>query len=121
MLAGWVLIRQRSPASATSGTFPNSPAIAGFIFVLGLVTFVARMWWPAGWRFPLLPGLEVSYLPQYASLYILGLVAYRRNWFFTRASRMGRDWSLIALLVTLPFFGLAASYMLGGGNGREAI
>jgi hypothetical protein len=107
LYAGWRgLTSQRSSASATRGTFPSSPAIAGFIFALGLVTFVVRIWWPAGWTFQLLPGLKIGYLPQYLSFYILGLVAYRRNWFFTLTSRMARDWSLIALLATLIFAGL---------------
>jgi len=39
---------------------------------------------------------------------VLGIVASGRNWFFTLTPRMGRDWSLIALLATLiagPVFG----------------
>jgi glucan biosynthesis protein C len=112
LYAGWRgLTRHRRSASATSGTFPSSLAIAGFICALGLLTFVVRIWWPAGWVFQLLPGLKVGYLPQYGSLYILGLVASRRNWFFTLTPRMARDWSLIALLATLIFGGLAFSSM----------
>jgi glucans biosynthesis protein C len=113
LYAAWrVLTRQRRSASATSGTFPSSTAIVGFICALGLVTFVVRIWWPAGWTFQLLPGLKVGYLPQYLSLYILGLVSYRRNWFFKLTSRMARNWSLITLLATLIFGGLAFSSMM---------
>jgi glucans biosynthesis protein C len=101
----WGLSKHRSSASATSGTFPSSWAIAGFIFALGLVTFVVRIWWPMSWEFPPLPGLKIGYLPQYLSLYLLGLIASRRNWFFTLTSRMARNWSLITLLATLLFLG----------------
>jgi glucan biosynthesis protein C len=113
LYAGWRgLSRQRRSASATSGTLPSSLAIAGFICALGLVTFAVRIWWPAGFVFQLLPGLKIGYLPQYLSCYLLGLVASRRNWFFKLTPRMARDWSLIALLATLIFGGLAYSSMM---------
>ena len=90
---------------------PSYRAIAVFIVALGLVTFVVRLWWPAGWIFlPL--NVPVGYLPQYISLYILGLIAYRRNWFFELTPKMGRDWSLIALMATLLIFGALAVPML---------
>jgi len=113
LYAGWQwLTRHRISASAMSGTFPGSLAIAGFILALGLVTFVVRIWWPAGFVFQLIPGLKIGYLPQYLSCYILGLVASRRNWFFKLTPRMARNWSLIALLATLIFGGLAYSSMM---------
>jgi len=85
------------------------------------VTFVVRIWWPAGWVFQLLPGLKIGYLPQYAVCYLLGLVASRHNWFFTFTTRMARNWSLIALLATLIFGGLAAPSMIqaAGAAGRQ--
>ena len=106
LYAGWRgLSRHGRSASETPGAFPSSPAIAGFIFALGLVTFVVRIWWPMSWEFPPLPGLKIGYLPQYSSFYLLGLIASRRNWFFTLTPRMARNWSLITLLATLLFIG----------------
>ena len=113
LYAGWrALTISRRSASETPRTLPSSLAIAGFICALGLVTFVVRIWWPAGWVFQLLPGLKIGYLPQYASCYILGLIASQRNWFFKLTSRMAWGWSLIALLATLIFAGLASSSMM---------
>ena len=94
----------RISALTRIGKLPSYRAIFGFIFVLGLVTFIVRIWWPAGWIFlPL--NVPVGYLPQYISLYILGLLAYRHNWFFELTSKMGRDWSLIVLVATFIIFG----------------
>jgi acyltransferase-like protein len=98
------LTRHRSQTTARTGKLPSYLAIFGFIFALGLVTFVVRLWWSAGFQ----PGpfnVPLGYLPQYISLYVLGIVAYRRNWFFTLTPRMGRDWSLITLLATLIVVG----------------
>ena len=60
----------------------------GFIFALGLVSFIVRIWWPAGWIFQLL-NVPVGYLPQYISFYILGIIAYRHNWFSELTPKMG--------------------------------
>ena len=94
---------------------PGYRAIFGFILGLGLLSFVVRICWPQYWI--LQPfNLPAGYLLQYASFYILGIVASRRNWLFTLTPRMGRDWSLIALFATLPFYGVAIPYVLGGGT-----
>jgi Acyltransferase family len=109
------LTRHRTQTTARTGKLPSYLAIFGFIFALGLVTFVVRLWWSADFQ----PGpfnLPLGYLPQYISLYVLGIVAYRRNWFFTLTPRMGRDWSLIALLATFIFAGLAFSSLMQGAG-----
>ena len=107
------LTRSRPQAAGGTGTVPGYRAIFGFILALGLASFVVRIWWPQSLM--LQPfNLPAGYPPQYVSLYLLGIVASRRNWFFTLTPRMGRDWSLIALLATLTFYGLALPFVLGG-------
>ncbi len=91
-------------ATTRNGKLPSYRAIAVFIVALGLVTFVERICWPAGSTFQPL-NVPAGYLPQYISLYILGLIAYRRTWFLQLSSRMAKDWSLIALMATLLIFG----------------
>jgi glucan biosynthesis protein C len=111
--------RVRPQAASGTGAVPGYRAIFGFILALGLGSFVVRIWWPQYYQ----PGplnLPLGYLLQYVCFFILGIVAYRRNWLFTLTPRMGRDWSLIALLATLPFAGVVIPYVLGGGiAGRQ--
>jgi glucan biosynthesis protein C len=107
------LTRHRPQAAGRPGKLPGYRAISGYIFALGLVSFVVRIWWPAGWVFQPF-NLLVGYLPQYTSLYILGLIAARRNWFFELTPRMGRDWSLIALIASLIFGALVTPLMTVG-------
>jgi surface polysaccharide O-acyltransferase-like enzyme len=111
------LTRHRMHTTASTGTLPGYLAIFGFIFALGLVTFVVRLWWALGFQ----PGpfnVPLGYLPQYISLYVMGILAYRRNWFFKLTPRMGRDWSLIALLATLIFmFEFVIAGMHTGSSG----
>ena len=113
------LTRQRPQAAARSRKLPSYRAIYGFIFTLSIVSFVFRIWWPAGLVFQPL-NLQLAYLPQYISLYVLGLIAYRRNWFFELSPRMGRDWlrtALIALLV--PIIVTILFMIVGAGAGTQ--
>ena len=72
------------------------------------MTFVVRIWCPHYYQ----PGpfnVPLDFLPQFISLYVVGIVASRRNWFFTLTPMMGRNWSLVAGLSTLiawPVFGM---------------
>ncbi len=98
------LVRSRPQAASGTGAVLGYRAIFGFILGLGLFSFVVRLWWSAGWQPPPF-NVPLGYLPQYVSLYVLGIVAYRRNWLFKLTPRMGRNWSLIALLATFLIFG----------------
>jgi len=117
LYAAWRwLARSRPQAVSWTGALPGSWAILGFILALGLGSFVVRIWWPQYYQ----PGplnLPLGYLLQYVCFFVLGIVAYRRNWLFKLTPRMGRNWSLIALLATVPFFGVVIPYVLGGGIG----
>ena len=104
LYAAWRwLARWRTPPASGEGAGPGSWAIFGFILGLGLFSFVVRLWWPASFA-PRPFNLPLGYLPLYVSLYVLGIVAYRRNWWFTLTPKMGRNWSLIALMATLLIF-----------------
>jgi len=117
--AAWrVLSRYRTHTTDGAWKLPGYRAIFGFIFALGLVTFIVRIWWPAGWIFQLL-NVPVGYLPQYISFFILGIIAYRSNWFFELTPKMGRDWSLIALIVTLIFACLVTIPLIQGTSSSQ--
>jgi len=76
LYAAWRwLTRHRTQTTTSTGTLPSNLAIFGFICALGLVTFVVRLWWTADLH-PKPFTVPVGYLPQYISLYILGIVAY---------------------------------------------
>jgi glucans biosynthesis protein C len=109
------LTRHQPHAAASTRKLPSYRAIYGFIVALSLVSFVVRIWWPIGWVFPPF-NLELALLPQYSSLYILGLIASRRNWFFELSPRMGKVWLLIALIALLvPILGAILALIAGEG------
>lgn len=118
LYAAWRgLTRHRPPVDGRLVRLPGAGAILAFVVALGIVTFLARIWWPVDRMFAPL-GVSVGYLPQYVSFFVLGLLAYRGGWFVKLSARMARNWSLAALLATLIFVMVAFSY-LAGGTGRN--
>jgi glucan biosynthesis protein C len=116
LYAAWRwLARARPQAVSWTGALPGSWAILGFVLALGLLSFVVRIWWPQ-YDQPGPLNLPLGYLLQYVCFFVLGIVAYRGNWLFKLTPRMGRNWALIALLATIPFYGVAVPYVLGGGT-----
>jgi glucan biosynthesis protein C len=110
------LARSRPHGAEWEASLPSTRAMLGFIFALGLVSFVVRLWWPAGsWWQPF--ALLMGYLPQHLSFFVLGCLAYRRNWFLAFTPRMGGDWSLIALATLLVAGLLILVLLIGGGMG----
>jgi len=94
--------RFAQPMSDSKGAAPGNLSIAIFALALGLVTFIVRIWLPVGWEIPIV-SWQVAHFPQYIALYILGLVAYRRNWFEAVTDAQGKTWLFIVLGLVLIF------------------
>ncbi len=95
---------------------PGNMAIAVFALGLGLVTWVVRIWYPIDrWVTILLMSLEIAHLPQYILLFVVGIIAYRRNWFVGISDAVGKLWLGIAIvcIVLLPIIFVAGGVMEG--------
>jgi glucan biosynthesis protein C len=95
---------------------PGNVAIAVFALFLGLVTWVVRIWYPIDRRVTiLLMSLEIAHLPQYIILFVVGIIAYRRNWFVGISDVVGKLWLGIAIvcIVLLPIIFVAGGVMEG--------
>jgi len=62
--------------------FPKPYTIILFIIFLSIITFVVRVWYPTDhWSgFLFIIQTEYAHVPQYVTMFILGIIAYRRNW-----------------------------------------
>lgn len=81
---------------------PGSWEVLAFLVGLAIVSFVVRIWLPVGWNFEPL-NFQFPFFPQYIALYILGIIAYRRNWFRNIPDAMGRLWMWIAIAAIFLF------------------
>ena len=119
--AAWrMLTRNRTSSSVIESSSPGYVSIAIFILVLALVTYLFRIIIPMGKDVLDFPTL--SYLPQYLSIFVLGAIAYRRNWIQTLPGSMGVAGFVAALVATVLLFPIPLLGMLGGtfrflGNG----
>ncbi len=112
LYALWRLLVKPSVTPAQrDGKPPSNLPIAIFALLLGVVTFVVRIWLPIGWEFELLR-LQFPYFAQYIALFVVGIVAYRLNWFLGMPTTTGKVWlgiAIICILVVLPIV-----FVLGG-------
>jgi len=82
--------------------FPGNLFIALFDLLLGLAGFLVRLWKPIEWSFKPL-NLQLPFFSQYIALFILGLVAYRRNWLTNLPQTTGRLWLGVGIFMILLF------------------
>ena len=81
------LTRDRAASPAGESPPPGYIGVIIFTLALALVTYLLRFVIPLGREILDFPTL--GYLPQYLSFFIIGIVAYRRDWFRTIPGSMG--------------------------------
>jgi glucan biosynthesis protein C len=106
--AGYVLWRKATAnRSAGSPPLPGYWGIMLFVLALALVSFLLRMLIPMGRTILGFPTL--AYLPQYLSLFVVGCLASRGDWFRRLPGSMGLAGILAALAATILLLPLALS------------
>ncbi len=85
-----------------SSPLPSHAAIAGFVLALALVIWIVRIryavdvWVPFLWIMP----AEPARLPQYVTLFAVGVLAFRGNWFLRMPTNIGVIWLGIGLIAS---------------------
>jgi len=93
---------------------PSNLAIGMFALVLGLLTFVVRIWIPVGMQFDLL-GFQFAHFVQYIAMFIVGILAYRGDWFSGISITQGKFWlrMVLILIILFPVLFVAAGALEG--------
>lgn len=88
--------------------FPPDSVLIISIIILGLITFGVRLIWPVGeWHF----GIQPGHFPQYVFSFLVGILAYRGNWFDRLTGEQARRWGWA---VVFTFLALFPVIILGG-------
>ncbi|HEV2480905.1 MAG TPA: acyltransferase family protein [Puia sp.] len=74
--------------------FPRAILVAGFIGLITLCTFLARIPWPMGTSFY---NMQFCYFSQYVAFFIAGTLAYRHSWLSTLSAATSKRWGFIGL------------------------
>jgi len=112
----YVLWRLNTKHVSQDYQIPKNFQIVLFALLLGIVTFVVRIWFPMGWNFVPL-GLQFPFFPQYIGMFIIGMLVYRGSWFVHMPTKSGKLWLWIAV-VTVLF--LPVLIFLGAPGGDPA-
>jgi fucose 4-O-acetylase-like acetyltransferase len=132
--AGYVLWRtlrdRRRAGRPKPWPLPGHLAIGGFVVGLALVTFLVRGWYPIDEWVPLffVMAAEPAHLPQYVSLFAIGVLAYRGHWLRDWSTRLGATWLSIGLATSVAAYTAAMladdpadDVIVGGGFTADAL
>lgn len=107
---GYALLRwarRSTPTVESAGKPPSYLGIAVFILALAGASYLMRLAVPIGEEVLGFPSL--AYLPQYLSFFVLGTIAYRKDWLATLSLAKGLVGLAAAALACLLLFPLAFS------------
>jgi hypothetical protein len=117
----WRWMTPTTSGNPLPDSVPGNWAIALFALIIGLLTFIARLWFPVGtfyepWH------QELAHYPQYIAMFALGTLAYRRDWLSCFSNAQVRIWKWVALacVLTLPAIVVAAGVLTGQLDERGA-
>ncbi|MCC6627255.1 MAG: acyltransferase family protein [Chloroflexi bacterium] len=115
--AAWRGLRSRRPTVDGAGDWvPGHRALLGLVVALALVTFAVRLGWAID-QWVTLPGnltrFEPAHLPQYLILFVLGVLAYRHDWFRRLPASIGLTWLGLGLAAGAAFYLLGPLNVLG--------
>lgn len=105
----WRLMPFSGPKAAGAPSRPpRSLAIVAFAVVLAAVTFVVRLWYPIDRWIALLGFIQVAFadVPRDLAFFVIGVVAYRRNWFSTMPEKAGMVWLVVGVAACVACYGL---------------
>jgi len=108
--AGYVLWRtvadRYSERPSRAWPLPNHLSIVSFVIALALITWFVRGWYAIDEWVPLFFVLaaEPAHLPQYVSLFAVGVIAFRGDWLRRLSTRMGMIWLGVGLAASTGFY-----------------
>ncbi|MFN8598090.1 MAG: acyltransferase family protein [Anaerolineae bacterium] len=103
----YVMWRRLVPSRPTDPigptTFPRNAVIVLFAVLLAIVTFLVRVVFVMDtYSFKPL-NLQFPFFAQYIALFVVGLIAYRRNWLMSLPDNIGHRWLIIAIVLSLVY------------------
>lgn len=101
----WRLVTQnRPPQPAQESPFPSNRSIVLFALTIAVFAFVVRLVFIVD-EFNFGPlNLQLGFFAQYIALFIVGLIAYRRNWLVNLPEATGRLWLRVAVTLVLAWW-----------------
>lgn len=126
-----VITEGRTDRPRRTWPIPTHAGLAAFVLGLGLVTWVVRWWYPIDEWVPLMfvVATEPAHLPQYVSLFALGVLAYRGEWLRRLPTTVAAIWASTGLVAVVGIVAMRSFapmrwsdvVALGGFNGPSLV
>jgi glucan biosynthesis protein C len=102
---------------------PGTLAIVLFALVLAFTSATVRIWYPIDRWIGFLGFIQVAFadVPRDLSFFILGAVAYRRQWFLSLPDRTGWAWLLVGVSLAVLWYAYVMSLRQFFPIGRTAM
>lgn len=97
--------------------YPNHISIVLIILLISFFNFVVRIFQPFGTS---IMNMQLCFFPQYIVLFIIGILAYRNNWFANLPYELGVFWLKISLGLGLVLWSLIMLFA-GPLAGKEYV
>ena len=110
----WRQIYKTNPEKETEKKPPSNKFLVIIIIIMTVPTFLIRLVVPFTTGYNIL-NIQLAFVVQYIIMLILGVVAYKRDWFRNISDKQGKMWLTIALLsiIYMLLVGLAAGALEG--------
>lgn len=82
---------------------PGNNTILLFALILGLVSYVVRIFFPVGWVLKPV-GFQLAHFTQYIALFTFGIIAARNNWLANLNPKNGKRWLIVVLIMVFVVF-----------------
>jgi hypothetical protein len=108
LYVAWRRLSRRAGGSDRPLPPPNHLALATFLLGLAVVTWIVRWWFPIDDWEPLFFVLaaEPAHLPQYLSLFTVGILAYHGDWLRRLPDAVGWVWLGIGVTASVGMYTL---------------
>lgn len=87
---------------------PGTLFLILMIFVMAIPTFILRLWFPLDKGIAYL-NIQPAFISQYVVMLILGIIAYKRDWFRKITTKQGIGWMIVSILSLFYFAGISAA------------
>ena len=121
----WRALTKNKPVMQKTLAPPKFVMIVIFVVILAVASYLVRIVDPIAHYFLFFPSL--AYLPQYASFFVLGVVANRKDWLNTIPDKFGKRGIIVAIVSIILFligmsarFGSASAF-IGGGTPQSFV
>lgn len=97
---------------------PSNAKTASFAMVIGILSFLVRIWFPVGWVLDPV-GFQLAHFPQYVALFYIGIIASENNWLEQITYKQGSNWMKFVAVFIFVLFPIV--FYVGGAveNGTE--